>query len=478
MKKYRTILTILILLLGLYLVNFLESNQTSDFDYKAVLTALRKDTQSVFKKMRDELPKIVEQGGIQGAMALAGEAFRQEAISMYECHTFTHLLGHYSKLVLEGNMKIISDFGPDFCEGGFKHGIESQIVLEDIDYKDRLHELCKVYRDKSFGGCYHGAGHTFMRQTHDALQALSICDTLKDDMNVDVFDCYNGVFSEYTNLAGGVDGETGLEFPEGPALVLKQPPMEICSSLPDPAAIPCALELNGLGISEASTMEDIDRALRRCVAGTYAEQLKAACLQSVAAVGAQHELPKKTTLFLQPFILSLSDELRRGYIKGAAIEMLQFIKNGVDKDWPVFCSGFAVQSDQKLCAEIFQEQSANQKQLDMSEIFKSFSSDNASVAERRKWQEQIASMAKESIVLDISRCSPEPVIIKMHKNSDIVIRNLDSVSHEIIHGPVQQPEIYVQVPGQSERPYALTFKNPGVYGYKCDNNRVGIFYVE
>lgn len=476
MKKNKIYL-ILLLIFTAYLVNKLPHSK-SEFDPKAVLASIQKQTPNVFEKMRDELPSIIEQGGVEGAMTLAGEAFRQEAITMYECHTFTHLLGHASQLDDEGNTKIIGDFGPSFCEGGFKHGIESQIVLEDPDYKTRLHELCRIYGSKSFGSCYHGAGHTFMRQTLNALEALPICDELKDEVNTEVSDCYYGVFSEYTNLAGGVDGETGLKFPEGPVILLKQPPMEICASLPDPVAIPCALELNGLGISEASSIDDIDKALRRCTSGIYSGGLKAACIQSVAAVGAQHELPRKSTLHLQGYILGLADEFRAAYIKGAATEMLQFIKNGVEKDWQAFCSGFSASPDREFCAEIFQEQNASQKQINMDEIFNSFPTNNASVEEKEKWRQRIAGLAQSSSMLDISRCSPEPAIIKVQKNSNLRIRNSDLVTRNITHGPVENPEIRIQVHALSENSYEVSFKNPGVYGYKCDNSRVGIFYVQ
>ncbi|HYE22301.1 MAG TPA: hypothetical protein VD998_01785 [Verrucomicrobiae bacterium] len=348
----RHLISIVIILLGLATYFSINVFKKENFDHLETLALMRQEEKPVFAQMRESLPELLKKGGVTGALNLAADAFKKEDITMYECHTFSHLLGHHSPLSDEENLRVIMDFGPEFCEGGFKHGLESQIVLSEVNFKERLHRFCDVLIQNNLGGCFHGAGHTFMRQALDALTAVKLCDELVQTYTHSITDCYTGIFSEYTNLAGGVDGETGLEFPDGPAILLKNPPLDICSSLPDHMQLACALELNGLGISEQSKPEDIDRKLRECVAGKHRFELQKACVQSVAAVGAQHELPKTKEMKVLPFALTLSPEFRASYIVGAATEMKQFLKNGVNKNWQVFCNGFKTTEDKTLCESI------------------------------------------------------------------------------------------------------------------------------
>src|SRR3989344_194825 len=446
------------------------------FDHLKTLAAMRSQTPDVFEKMRDDLPDTIKRGGIRGALNVAVEAFKQEAITIYQCHTFTHLVGHYSRIGDEENLKIITEFGSDFCEGGFKHGIESQIVLEGgPDFRDKLYKFCELLRVKTSSGCFHGAGHTFMRQTLDATKAIALCNTLQSDPFSDVSDCYNGIFSEYTNLAGGVDGETGLLYSEGPIIVLKSNPMEICESFPEKVQIQCALELNGYGISESSRLEDIERALRRCNEGPYKIELKKACMSSVSAVGAQHELPGKSTLIFQPFVLTISPELRKSYIEGAATEMKQFILNGVMKDWQLFCNNFPDSDDRALCFGIFADQALPDP--GSQNIFDMFPKDGASPDEIGAWHEYINGISTESPVLNITDCKPQPMVIRLKNNQNLQIKNSNNHPHNIYHGPKDNPELYIEVPAESQKHFKLDFLNQGIFGYKCDDQRVGIFFV-
>lgn len=330
------------------------------FNPQEKLAEFQSHQSPVFEVIRDQLRDIVHDNGVSGSVQLIQEAFRREAITMYECHTLSHFLGHLSRLDETDNIEILKTYGADFCEGGYRHGVESEITGEvadnagaKADFRERLYRFCTLLQDIPHrGGCYHGAGHAFMKQAFDAPRALALCNTLDGGPTDDVSDCYKGVFSEYTNLIGGTDGETGYTFSGGPPLELASTPMDVCSSLPLAYQVHCALELNGYQISESSTPEDIEKKLRGCIMPKYASQIQKACVQSVAAVAAQHELPKQTTLTPPAFAFQLSPELRRSYIAGAGTEMNEFLRNGSAKDTKAFCEKWQDAGDRDYCKQV------------------------------------------------------------------------------------------------------------------------------
>lgn len=323
---------------------------------KLDLSNIRKETPQVFEYIRLNLKDIINNGGIPGVVELTKEAFKQEAITMYECHTLGHIIGHYSNLDIAENIHVLIENGVDFCEGGFKHGLEAEIALRglegDYDFRPEVYRFCDFLLENSLiGDCYHGAGHEFMGYTRDPEKALSLCDTLDQGPLKDTTNCYTGAFSEYTNLLGGVDGETGYLLSNGPFFELKETPIEFCASLSESHQIPCVLEVGGYGFGINSTPETLERALNNCTSGKHKNELQAACIHSATAVYYQHQLTKETTIIPPDYISALSTELQMAYIAGAGTEMKQFIINGVNKDWKTFCNSFP--NDGNFCKEIF-----------------------------------------------------------------------------------------------------------------------------
>lgn len=328
------------------------------FDPKAVLDSIRLETPDVFEKIRDSLSKIINEGGILDALQLTQQAFREEAITIYECHTLAHSIGHHLPTgfsfldSLDDSDVIIEDFF-NFCEGGYKHGVEGEIASRGDNFREELHAFCKIQQNAdSEGRCYHGAGHEFMRQTFRAEKALTYCDTIKNVSTDDVYDCYKGVFSEYNNLLAGIDGETGRRFPGGGIVKLSGTTLDRCASFSEAHQIPCALELTSFGLSPHATSSEIEKALADCMSGDYKEELKAACIQCISAFFAQHGLPNSDSILPPDYVLSLPLEIRRAYILGTGNEMGEFIKNGVNKNWESFCNYFEG-SDVKFCKELF-----------------------------------------------------------------------------------------------------------------------------
>lgn len=364
MKKYLksfsllVIFSFVILTIGTW--QLLHINQVTDkhFDTQAELNDIRSKTPKVFEHVREKLAHIVDEGGIPGAVQLTKFAFKQEAITMYQCHTLAHMIGHFSKLEMSENMNVLRNIGVDFCEGGLKHGLEAQIALEGMrnnqEFRPKLYDFCSfLLQIQANADCYHGAGHEFMRETMDAKKAIALCDTLIGGPINTVTNCYTGLFSELTNMLGGLDGETGYELATGPSKSIQTSSIDFCASTFDEQhQIPCMLEVGGFKNARHSSPEELEKALSKCVDNKYKIQLQAACLKSIAAVSTQHALPEKTTIVPPKPILSLSTELRRAYMMGAGGEMSEFIKNGQKKDWKTFCSYFP-EDDSVFCSQIF-----------------------------------------------------------------------------------------------------------------------------
>jgi hypothetical protein len=299
-----------------------------------------KTKSNIYEAIRSRIPQQIEANGVDGVIKLTHSSFKEELITFYECHTLAHLIGHEARAKVS-DLNELANYDLDFCGSGYKHGLEAQIVAGKGDFRAELLRFCEIINKKAkVPGCFHGGGHEFMRQTLDAKKALSLCETIKVSRSEDFSECYRGVFSEYTNLIGGVDGHTGLLYADGPPLKLDSSPMDFCVTFEDKYQIECALEVNGYGVSPSSTQSSIENNLRKCVSDKYPTRIMEACLRSVAAVFGQHELAKGVTIKPPDFIFSLPLELKQAYISGTMSEFKQFSINGVGKDWESFCKSF------------------------------------------------------------------------------------------------------------------------------------------
>lgn len=334
--------------------------QQNAFEVDKYLSSLEKEDEDVFEHIRANVEDIIEQGGVEGVTVLTKEAFKKDLITMYECHTLAHIIGHNSDLDLISSENVLKKIGVNFCEGGFKHGVAAEITLRGLyegkDFRDDLYSFCEflLAEGESIGSdCYHGSGHEFMGQTVDIQEALDMCETLTGGPIQDQDQCYKGVFSEYTNLLGGVDGETGYLLTSGPPVSIDVHPIEFCSSFEEKYQLPCALEVSGFNRSHHASEEDLVNSLVECTIGDFDEKIKEACVRSVAAVSTQNDLPHKDTIIPPQEVLEWPENYRRYYIDGAGTEMLMFVINGSNKDWRKFCDSFA-NDDRQFCNSIFE----------------------------------------------------------------------------------------------------------------------------
>lgn len=356
--KLKKIQIILMFVCGILYVSLVKDfNNVSAFDAAVIVEKMGQGNTTVFEDVRESLKNVIEKWGVQAALDVNAYAFLNNKYGIYNCHVLTHLIGHEAVAYYGTDFESVLNSNIQFCEMGYLHGAEAQVALSGGNYQDELYRMCDLIQLRNpTATCFHGAGHAFMNDTFDANKALSLCDDLINEQYTveDMFPCYNSVFAELTNLVGGTDGATGMEYTGGPPLVIEESTsLEYCTKFGERYKIECLFEFSGLGISEASTDADIEKKLLGCTNEDYDEVLEAACIRSVSAVGAQHQLAFSNTIAVPSHIFTLSEILRNSYIDGAGTEMSQYIISGVQKDWQTFCMSFIVEVDQQKCTRIF-----------------------------------------------------------------------------------------------------------------------------
>lgn len=105
-----------------------------------------------------------------------------------------------------------------------------------------------------------------------------------------------------------------------------------------------------------------------------------------------------------------------------------------------------------------------------------FPGPNASEEETRKFAETVQANAKETGELDISRCEPNPKVLKVKLGSEFKIKNSDPSEHKIY---IANREEFSATPDSTVTVKASFGKGPGTYGYGCDGDStlVGAFFV-
>jgi hypothetical protein len=330
---------------------------TPAFDPAQFVEALELENPDVFAAVRGELDYLVQTHGIQAAIDVNHHAFKNHKYGIYQCHVIMHLLGHEAVSYYGSDFDSVINAHVEYCELGYQHGAEAEVALSGGNYQEELYRMCTMIKQKNpNSACFHGAGHAFMNESLDVKKSLALCDDLQTDKfsQADFDTCYNSVFAELTNLVGGTDGGTGLPYTGGPPLSIgDQTPISYCSQFEGRYRTQCLFEFSGLRVNENSTTKDIQNKLLECTSSDFDEEMEAVCIHSVAAVGAQHELARSSTVVVPPEVLSYSAKARGAYIAGAGTEMLQYIISGVPKDWNKFCDNFKETDEYKSCTDIF-----------------------------------------------------------------------------------------------------------------------------
>lgn len=308
-----------------------------------------------FDYLEKNLSNLVNQKGINSTINILKRALQKKQITLNQCHSLTHLVGHKAYNLYSSNLeKLVDSVSNDLllCGGAFPHGMEAEITLTHSDSKDSLNHLCDLLLKKSPGfPCYHGAGHAFMHSSLDVNKSLLNCDKLPNSGSIeDWSNCYTGVFSEYAFQIAGVDGDTSIPFPGGPKIKLPvSNPLDFCQSLPVKYHYTCASQLG----REIFNTQKTNNPFMECVKPSYPTDIKVPCIRIVSAVIAQGEFNQTDTVKVPSYILTLSDALRKAYIEGVAGEYQAFVNSGVKKNWKPICNSFSESQDIKACTHLF-----------------------------------------------------------------------------------------------------------------------------
>lgn len=318
--------------------------------YKEALNGLEPlqdmEYQQFFEKKIDVLFK---KEGINGMIDRVGEALSEGQITMFECHSLAHDIGHYGGY--PDNFPHIDQYlskkNLDFCGSGFMHGVEGQLANDPYPVNvEHLYEFCKMALplDPLYHGCYHGAGHSFMEDTRDAESALAQCDLLKTEGEITPINCYRGVFSENADYMRrqGEGSEYLLSF---------------CSTLSEDMQQYCAMELNGLDLSIDATLDDVNAALTLCVGTDVSPAVQVGCVRSVGGIALDRFLGNGGTITPPPIVATFSEPLVEAYIEETYIA---FYKNNLQTNGlyslGAFCDGFDDEAQHSLCLSLGDKQ--------------------------------------------------------------------------------------------------------------------------
>lgn len=308
-----------------------------------------------FDHLEKNLNSLVDQKGISSTINILKEALQNKQITMNQCHSFAHLVGHKAYTIFPKNLEKLVNLAESdllLCGGAYPHGIEAEITITNSNPVATLNTLCDFLIKESPGfPCYHGAGHAFMSDTLDVNKSLLNCDKLPNSGSVEIWsNCYTGVFSEYAFLIAGVDGNTGKPFPGGPKIKLPTSnPLDFCQSLDRKYHYTCASQLGREILNAIQT----NNPFAECVKSSYSTDIIIPCIRIVSAVIAQEEFNQIDTVKIPEYILGLSKDLRSAYIEGVAGEYQAFANSGVTKNWKPICSSFSNSDDNKKCSSLF-----------------------------------------------------------------------------------------------------------------------------
>jgi hypothetical protein len=297
---------------------------------------------------------LITEKGVGFALDNIKQALKDGDITIAQCHTAVHLAGHKAYSVSSNKLDhLVAEVGQDLtlCGGAFQHGIEAEIASALEDPTKVLHQFCQIVQKAGTGtNCFHGVGHASLGNTLDVNKSLEDCDKIVEDTTQPAYNCYEGVFSEYAFQIDGIDGDTGLPFPNGPTMKLPTKyPMDFCQTLEDKYQLACSAQL-----SRMVAGSEADNSLKLCLKNSYSYDIQFGCLRIVSAVIAQGELTGTSTVKVPDFILDLSSNLKRAYIVGIAGEYRAMVTSGVEKDWQAICNHFTEKSDFEVCQKAMQ----------------------------------------------------------------------------------------------------------------------------
>ena len=103
-----------------------------------------------------------------------------------------------------------------------------------------------------------------------------------------------------------------------------------------------------------------------------------------------------------------------------------------------------------------------------------FPGEDATDEQIQRWHEAVDAAAVNVNLLDISGCTPNPLVIEVEHGESITIKNSDATDHTLNRG-----EFSITIPagGTSDIVVSDVFPGSGILSYGCDGRTAGIFYV-
>ena len=318
------------------------------------LRSLRSRNADVFAGLRDQMGPIIDEVGVEGAIALVERAFVTGLVSVDRCHSLLHIIGHEAYERNPGDLDRLTSPTGTICFSSFSHGVEAQITFSGMGeaaITGELQRYCAVRRAVRTGvTCYHGAGHGFMEQATDAGKALGRCDLLSGGPTEDLSDCYRGVFSEYANRALGYSGDTELPIPEGlrPPLNFDRP-YDFCERFARSYRQSCYSQITKVLFRS----DDIEGSLEKCLRPDYEAEIQKTCVRIIAGIYGKVTLSREPSVATPATVLGFGPELVAAYLDGLAEVFIPFRQSGIGKDWRPICDSFLSGEDRRACAERF-----------------------------------------------------------------------------------------------------------------------------
>ena len=81
-------------------------------------------------------------------------------------------------------------------------------------------------------------------------------------------------------------------------------------------------------------------------------------------------------------------------------------------------------------------------------------------------------MSKDAGLLNITNCLANPLVFTVHLGKTFAVMNNDLLPHVLSH-----TKFKVNLPAKATIQTNLDITAEGVYGYSCDGNNSGVFYV-
>jgi len=301
-----------------------------------------------YRDLHVSLNQLIARRGIQDTLYVIENSFEKETITINECHSLLHQLGHAAYEFHSGQWEMLTMEKNHLCMDGFSHGVEAQMAMAWPQNPDRITNELRTYcqrmraNDPSWS-CYHGAGHAFIQKYgNDVPAALAKCDeaVIPGD---EAEDCYRGVFSEYRNFLNAYDGDNEAPIPGAQKVIIPtEKTFDICASLPNRYHDACISQFAGQLITD-----NLGASLTSCA--LFGSWVWHRCAQTVAGAFVANTFSQTNSIPLPKTLLLYDVEFRKGFLDGIYEGIAGFHLEDVVSRWKNYCARLPIAQDIPYC---------------------------------------------------------------------------------------------------------------------------------